>query len=241
MIRENATVHLAETLEQLGHHWESRRRATAALLDLKMSAPKAFTIALEREAGTNGTAVAREVGKKLGWPVYDHELLERIAQQMGLRTALLESVDERRQSWLTEAFEAFLSAPFRSDSEPFVSADEYVQNLVKTVLALAAHGECVIVGRGAGYILPAKSTLRVRLVAPKGDRVAAVSRGFGIPAPEALHRTRTMDRDRIDFVKDHFLKDPTDPEQYDLLVNTSRFSVAASAELIMEALHHLQV
>jgi hypothetical protein len=47
----------------------------------------------------------------LGWEVYDRELLEKVAQDIGLRTNLLESVDERRQSWLLEASEALLSEP----------------------------------------------------------------------------------------------------------------------------------
>ena len=46
----------------------------------------------------NGTCIAREVGNGVGWHVYDHELLERIAQDMGLRTVLLESVDEREKT-----------------------------------------------------------------------------------------------------------------------------------------------
>src|SRR5262249_4367975 len=118
---KNTVKHLGETLEHLGRHWESRRRAAAAGSDLAPRTAHAFTIALAREAGTRGTAVAQEVGKRLGWQVYDHQLLERIAQEMHVRAALLESVDERQQSWLLEAAEAFLAAPGKSEWEPLVS------------------------------------------------------------------------------------------------------------------------
>jgi len=38
-------------------------------------------------------------------------LLERIAKDLSVHARLLESVDERRGSWLREAFEGFLSVP----------------------------------------------------------------------------------------------------------------------------------
>ena len=83
-------------VDRVGRHWEARRQAEAAAARAgQASLAEAWTVALAREAGTQGTAVGHEVGRRLGWPVYDHELLERIAQEMGLRTNLLESVDER--------------------------------------------------------------------------------------------------------------------------------------------------
>ena len=102
---------LAETLEHLCRHWEEKHREAANQSDsFPLSRP--LTIALSRQAGTQGTAIGHEVGAHLGWQVYDHELLERIAQDMGVQTSLLESVDERRVSWLLEAFESLMSVPY---------------------------------------------------------------------------------------------------------------------------------
>src|SRR5262249_30904626 len=150
-----------------------------------------------------------------------------------------ESVDERHQSWLLESVEAFLAAPEKSEWEPFVSESAYVRHLVETVFALGVHGECVIVGRGAAFILPAESTLRVRLAAPVKERIATLSRNLGLPEKEAVRRVRTIDRERIDFVQNHFLKDPADPRHYDLVLNAGRLPVAAEAGLIIETLRLL--
>src|SRR5690242_802733 len=113
------------------------------------SAPKAtpFTIALSREAGALGTSVAQELSKRLNWPVYDHELLEALAKDLGVRTRLLEQADEKPASWLQECIEAF--AAVRT-----VSGTTYFLHLLKAFQSLSAHGECVIVGRGAALILP---------------------------------------------------------------------------------------
>jgi cytidylate kinase len=195
------------------------------------TATSLFTITLSRETGTGGTEIAQEVGTRLGWPVYDHKLLERIAQDAGVRASLLESVDEHRGTWLKEAFEGLFGAPY-------ISEPAYVHHLVKTVLALGAHGECVIVGRGAAFILPAASTLRVRLIAPSWHRVATLSQRQGIDRAEASEKVLALDKERTGFVRDYFQHDSRNPHYYDLVLNTARFSVAECAELIVEGLHH---
>ena len=72
--------------------------------------PPSFTIALSREAGSGGTLVAREIGRRLNWPVYDHELLDHLAKELHVDVDQVESVDERRTSWLVECVEAFAAA-----------------------------------------------------------------------------------------------------------------------------------
>ncbi len=237
MAQDTRLDHVASTLENLSRTWEAQGREGDA--EASSSGP-AFSIALTREAGTLGTMVAREVGNRLGWQVYDHELLERVAQEMGVRTALLESMDERKQSWLLESVEAFLAMPGNSDWGPLITESAYVRHLIEAVLALGVHGECVVVGRGSVFILPAATTLRVRLVAPIKERVAVMSHKLGVSQREAARRIRAIDRQRADFVRDHFLKDPADPSQHDLVLNTARLPVATQTSIIVEALHQLQ-
>ncbi len=61
-------------------------------------------VAISREAGAGGGAIARLAGSKLGWKVYDHELLEAIAQRMGLPADEVRTFDELApsvvQDWL---------------------------------------------------------------------------------------------------------------------------------------------
>jgi len=230
MDRASTEQSFAATMEHLSHHWGMRRKAAQ---ESGSPCPSAFTIALSREAGTQGTVVAREVGRRLVWPVYDHELMERIAQEMGLHSSLLETLDENRLHWMLEAFESFAGAPSISESA-------YLQQLIKTELALGAHGECVIVGRGATFILPIRTTLRVRLMAPLEWRVLTLSQQLGIAYPDAQRRVEEIDRERLASFRELFVKDPAVPYHYDLIINVSEFSVAACAELIIEALHRRQ-
>ncbi len=211
-------------------HWKERGESEARAQPAK----PAFTIAISRQSGARGTTTARAVGKRLGWAVYDRELVEMIAQDMKLQASCLEGVDEKKVGWLQECMSRAIS------SAPVVSDIAYRHRLMKTIASLVAHGDCVLVGRGIAHILPVETTLRVRLVAPVAWRVAAMSRKLGISEGEAAVKVAAIDRQRDQFVREHFNKDTTDPSLYDLVLNTERFSVEQSADLIVEALHRLQ-
>jgi cytidylate kinase len=226
-------------VENACRRWEADREA-AARREVSRKTPPAFSIAISREAGTPGSSVAMEVGQLLGWQVYDQELLQQIAREMGLRTSLLENVDEREQNWLHETIQAALASLASVHDSPWASESAFVHHLVETVLALGVHGRCVIVGRGANFILPAETTLRVRLVAPVADRVAMLSHKLDISEKEAARKVRTIDRQRNDFIRDHFQKDPTDPHNFDLILNASRMSIADLATLIIESLNRFK-
>ncbi len=233
MFALNPTAHLAEALINAGEYSRSQHPAKADENRKWSGAAPAFTIALSREVGARGTSVARAVGERLGWPVYDHELLEQLAEEMQVGVKQLENLDEKPGSWLQECIESFSAAPPVTEST-------YFRRLLRMLLALGARGECLIVGRGAAQLLAPVSTLRVRLTASREDRIAVISQEMQLAQPAAARYIDTRDRERIQFIKDHFQKDPTDPQQYDLILNTSRFSVAACAELIIDALHQLR-
>ena len=112
--------------------------------------------------------MAAELGRRLGWPVYDREILDKIGADMRRPPQHLHALDERPASWLEE-FLAGLT------SQHSVSAARYLKFLVGAVRGLGEIGRCVIVGRGANFILPAATTLRVRLVASAEDRARVIA------------------------------------------------------------------
>jgi cytidylate kinase len=219
----------SEAILKAVEHWYSRRQATAG----DRSAGTAFSIAISREAGARGTSVAQAIGRCLGWQVYDQELLQMIARELGLRDNLLKSVDEHHISWLREVAAGFASAPVVSESA-------YVQQLIETVLSLGTHGECVIVGRGATFMLPRDRTLRLRLIAPLAQRIEIMAQDFNLTRREAEERVRKLDHNRRAFIQEYFSKDLNDPVHYDLVLNVANFSVEECAELAIAALHQLQ-
>lgn len=220
-----SSYRLPVALVRAAGHWDSlhRKDATGPSEDRR-----GLTIAISRQTGTAGAEIAALVGQQMDWPVFDHDLLQRMADEMHVRVDLLESIDERHQSWLLESIEAL--APRAT-----VSENLYLRHLVETVCSLAAHGNCIIVGRGAAQFLPAGSTLRVRIVAPPAERIARIQKQEHMTRREAERHMTTHERQRTTFVKEHFHKDPTQPWHYDLLLNTQHLPESDCAELIVAA------
>jgi cytidylate kinase len=210
-----------------GHH--DSAQSSEAPSGPGVGQPRPFSVAISREAGTRGPAVAKAVGARLNWKVYDNELLEMVARELHVGIKLLENLDERHVTWLQESIESFAAVPA-------VREGKYVHQLIETMLSLAAHGRCVIVGRGAPFVLPPATTLRVRLVAPVEDRIANVSHDQNLARHEAAKFIERTDRERMQFVRLHFLRDSTDPRQYDLFLNTAQFSADECADLVIAAL-----
>jgi hypothetical protein len=225
---------VADTWLSVHSHWDRRSQTRESSARDRVPG---FTIALAREAGAQGTVVGREVGSRLGWPVYDHELLTLIAKDMGLHARLLENVDERGVSGLREFVKETMAG---FGQGPVASEYTYARHLMEALVALGMLGECVIVGRGAAQLLSPDTTLRVRLVGPRADRIANIGRQFHLSLRDAERRTEEIDRERRTFIQRHFRKDPTDPDNYDLLLNVSRFTPVECGDLIIEALRRLQ-
>lgn len=179
---------------------------------------------LSRERGSGGDRLAHLVSERLGWPVFDREIVEEISQRGHLWRQLIESVDERvRSTWM-------------DDSRTPLQAT-YLHYLRQVVLALGHQGEVVIIGRGAQYILPPACALRVRVVSPPELRVRRLAAHNGVPSQQAQRDLQKMDAERAVFIRSTFSHDVSSTLNYDLVVNTGDITVEAAADIVLAALH----
>jgi len=84
--------------------------------------------------------------------------------------------------------------------------------------------------------LPPEFGLRVRMVAPRGLRVAALADREGLDLRAAGDRLDEVDASRADFVRRHYRTKAADPHHYDLVIDTARLGIDAAADLIHRAL-----
>lgn len=197
------------------------------------SGPARNVITISREAGALGTTVARAAGKLLNWPVYDQELLDRIGKEMGTHVDVVKMIDEKPTNWVEECIVNLVS-------EYNLSHDTYMLHLIATVQALGEQGKCIIVGRGANFILPHETTLNVRLVGDLKDRVKYIQKKLNFTEKEAARWVDKTNKQRQEFVKHHFNRDVADLNLYDLGLNTSRLSVDECADIIVATLQRVQ-
>jgi hypothetical protein len=190
--------------------------------------PAGLSIAVSRESGARGGTIGRRVGRKLGWQIYDQEALEYIAQEGTARQDVLATQDAAAGRWAEDRLQQLSRAGLLSATPPLV-------NLARVILALAAQGQVVFVGRGAGCLLPPASTLKVRVLAPLDDRIAYMSQWLRLTREEAAERVRLRDSRRAAYLQSHFHHDAADIYQYDLALNSSLLGEEVCAELIVQA------
>jgi cytidylate kinase len=190
--------------------------------------PAGLTVALSREAGSRGTSIAKRAGEKLGWQVYTQDLLEYVAQEGTARQEVIDNLSPAALHWVEEQLQHLQS------TETFTRHPSLL-DIARMVLALGATGEILLIGRGAGCILPRHSTLQARVVAPWDDRVAYMGQWLRLTREEAAQQVRRRDERRAEFLETHFHRQATDVYQYDLLLNSSLLGEELSAELLVQA------
>ena len=73
-------------------------------------------------------------------------------------------------------------------SSRHITPDQYAEHLIRVVGAIGEHGNSVILGRGAGFILSPDRCLRVRCVAPLELRARRFAEENLIPVEDARRR-----------------------------------------------------
>jgi hypothetical protein len=186
-------------------------------------------VAISREAGARGGSIARRLGRQLGWQVFDQEMLGFLARDPAARDELLADIPPEAVAWAGVQVGRLTQA--RS-----LAAGSDLAELVRLVFVLAARGEAVIVGRGAGALLPVESTLNVRVVAPLAERVAYMGQWLRLPGEAAAAEVASRDRIRAELHRGLTERESGDPTQYDLVLNSGRLGEAGCTTLIVQAL-----
>lgn len=187
--------------------------------------PHGLTVALSREAGARGTTIAHKAGQLLGWQVFDQEMLDYLMVNEAGRAQIFAELPDRSKDWVEARMDRLLRARGTKPEPETV-------NLIRLVLSVAARGDAVIVGRGAGFLLPPETTLHVRIVASLESRVNFLAQALRMTREEAASEARTRDDRRARYLTRTLLCNPSDPTVYDLIVNSGRVGVEAAAQFI---------
>jgi cytidylate kinase len=187
--------------------------------------PRGLTVAISRQAGSRGTTIANKIADILAWQIFDHDTLDYLAQDDTARAQLLADVPVDAMRW-ADAQLAYLQR------DRGLNAEGESLRLVKMVLAVAARGNAVIVGRAAGFLLPRETTIHTRIIAPLESRVAYMAQELRMTRPEAVEEVRARDERRAIFLDRTLALDPSDLTAYDVVVNSDRLGVEGSAQFV---------
>ena len=214
-------------VERQMRNWELAQAQRGAV-PLSGGRQVADFIAISRAVGLPGREVATLLNLKLGWPMFDREILQAMAGDDECRRQLYESMDERDLTWLESLVEGMSGSRGHRD--------DYFSRLSETILSLARKGNAIFLGRAADLILPRDVGLRVRIHARRDFCVASYARSKNVTPDRAAREIEEIEHERARFIRHHFGMEVNDPGRCDIFLNMERFTVQQAADVILSAL-----
>ena len=192
---------------------------------------KKIIINIGRQFGGGGLGVAHELGKKLGIPVYDKELIKKAAQDSGFSKEVFEESDEKKRFFSLSS----IFANGFSDTENYMSDRGLFKMQSQTIMAIAEQGSAIIVGRCSDYILRDMDfTLDVFLTSPLEVRAARLAERLGITVEEAERLAEEKDRKRAEYYNYYTFTDWGVASTYDLCIDSSILGIEGTADFIID-------
>ena len=198
---------------------------------------KALTVS--REYGSGGAEIAALIARELGWRLLDKELITEISKMEQVPPSEVAAFDEKVDPWIHRITRLVwgLGADGISAVAPVEMFDaEKAAHLAKRIIEEAYNiGKCVIVGRGAQCILrDKKDVFHAFIYARWPNRVRRIQSRVS-PGADVDALIRSMDAQRVEYVRLHYKEDWLNPYLYDIMID-SKDQTESAARLIMSAM-----
>jgi len=179
-------------------------------------------ITISRQLGSAGDYIAGMVVEMLAYKLVNKQSIIAEAQSRGvIEPGTVGGGDEGKPPLL----ERFHMVKSRA-----------VYSMRSILREAAAEGNAVVVGRGGNMELRERTDVfNVRIIAGLSTRISRLREENGVGETQAIGMIKQSDKERSKYVKHFFLVDISDPEIYDIIINTSKISPDAAARLIVQA------
>jgi cytidylate kinase len=181
-------------------------------------------ITVSREIGSQGTAIARQAAAALGYHAVDKDLIEQVF-------TLYDILEFR---------EIYDAAPGQSGRLDWAKRTT-IDLLNRVTLALARHGNTVIIGRGSFAVLGGfADVLNVRIQAPlpvRAQRIMAERRILDLERATAL--VKELDLARAGFVESAYGVRWDNARAFDLVIDTGKITPELAANWLRAAVRSL--
>ena len=188
-----------------------------------------YVVTVSRGYGALGKETAQKLADTLGVRCCDRFILQEVAKRANVDVDLIRRLDDRVNRIDGNWWETL----FKGKSYP---RERYLQHLVKVVLNISTKGG-VIVGRGAHLILGPNRCFRVRIIGSLKKCAERISEREGIDLKAAELRVQAVDRERAEYLDELYGVHAGDSSNFDLVLNTDRFTVNETTALILDAMH----
>lgn len=193
---------------------------------------KKIIITIGRQFGSGGKCVADALGRKLGIPVYDNELILKAAQDSGFSAELFVQSDEKRRFF---SLASLFAGSYTSDTEDYMSDKGLFKMQCETIRKIASQGSAVIVGRCSDYILrDLDYVLDIFITSPSEVRAATISERMDISMEKAEEMLEKKDKARAEYYNYYTFGNWGTASTYDLCIDSSILGIEGTADFIID-------
>lgn len=185
-----------------------------------------------RSFGSGGGFVAKAIGEKLGIPVYDNELISKVAEESGYSKSLFSKGEEKRSLFSVSSF--FASGRLSYSDSGYVNDNVMFRIQSEVIRSIALKGDAIIIGRCADYILRDMKCLNVFVCAPLDYRIGRLVENEKISQEEAENLIRRKDRTRETYYNYYTFGAWGVASNYHLCVDSSILGTEGTAQYIID-------
>ena len=181
-------------------------------------------ITVEREYGAGGSLVAAELARRRGWQLLDQQLTCEIAKIASVEEAAVARREEKCDPLVHRLAKVFWRGSYERSlpigDDKIFDADELVELAHRVINKKALEGNCVIVGRGAPYILRARTdAFHVFVYGSRERKIQRLVR-LKMSEKDAIEMVDTIDKERSAFVRKYFGAEWPCRRLYHLMLNS---------------------
>ncbi len=191
-------------------------------------------ITISRQFGSGGRTVGRQLAERLNIPFYDRELVNQVAEETGFDTKFIEENGEFSPSKSIFSFAVSQGVPCMQNG---LSVSDFIFCMQRQVILKLAEKPCVIVGRGADYILRDRDDVfDVFIHASMENRADRIVRLYGESEKKPEQRLADKDKKRKIYYKHYTDREWGDAKNYDMCLDSGRIGIDKCVDLIIDAI-----
>lgn len=182
-------------------------------------------IAIEREYGSGGTKIARQLARECGIPCYGREVLEIVSNEYGIP---VEQIDKYEET-VTGSFlySLYVMGRVQNGEADVMTREGHIYAAEQKVIQnLAAQGSSIFIGHCASEALSRRQgVLRVFILSDPKDKAQRVVRDYRIPKDKADATMKRFDKKRANYYYANTTKRWNDFTNYDLVLNSGSLGI----------------
>ena len=191
-------------------------------------------ITISRQFGSGGRTVGRQLAERLNIPFYDRELVKQVAEETGFDTKFIEENGEFSPSKSIFSFAVSQGVPCMQNG---LSVSDFIFCMQRQVILKLAEKPCVIVGRGADYVLRDRDDVfDVFIHASMENRADRIVRLYGESEKKPEQRLADKDKKRKIYYKHYTDREWGDAKNYDMCLDSGRIGIDKCVDLIIDAI-----